>query len=418
MSSVRVAYVCADPGIRLSEDNGSATHVGQFARALAGHGSSVTLFAAAEDEAAAENLGIATVGFGADPDLGEIRRKLTAGLRRRDKSVVQAGEVFALLSNQPLEHELWSRRDEFDLVYERLSLWSYGALRFARSRGIPFVVEVNAPLAEQQEEYRDLDMVETAYAIEAFVLENADLALVTTEALVDYVHARGLSRHRVRVLPCGVDRSFLESTQTAKTADPDCFTLGFVGSLKPWHGVEILLQAFAGLRELSPVYRLLVVGDGPLMGQIHAYCETNGLDDAVSLVGAVPHSRVPYYLAQMDAGIAPYPPMSSFYFSPLKIWEYAAGRVPIVASASGEIPTLFPHRSAALLHEPGKVGKIVKHVERLRRDPQLGERLARRARAVAKEHTWDRLAGRFLTLADRLVVERQNGAGGGSQGGS
>ena len=101
--------------------------------------------------------------------------------------------------------------------------------------------------------------------------------------------------------------------------------------------------------------------------------------------------------------------MERFYFSPLKIWEYAAGRVPIVASESGEIPRLFPHRQAALLHAPGKVRKIVKHVERLRRDPHLRERLARRARAVAKEHTWDRLAGRFHTLTERLLEGRAAG---------
>ncbi len=410
---MRLAYVCADPGIRLSGDNGSATHVRDFVGALVKQGVETTLFTAADADGMAQRLECEGVFFGGDPTLREIRRRITGEMRSNGSDVVRAGETFALLLNDALGDELSERRDRIDVVYERLSLWSYGALRFARRYGLPYIVEVNAPLAEQQEAYRDLDMVETARAIEGFVLENADLAIVTTEALVDYVHARGLSRQQIRIRPCGVDRSFLESDPGAVGKDPGTFTIGFVGTLKPWHGVDILLEAFARLHEMSPVYRLLIVGDGPLMGEVKSFCHEHGLDDVVSLTGLVPHSEVQGYLAQMDVGVAPYPPMDAFYFSPLKIWEYAAARVPIVASESGEIVDLFPHRSAALLHAPGKVGKIVKHIERLRKDPLLGPRLARRARVIAKEHTWDRLAGRFLTLANRVVAEHRGDTGAG-----
>jgi glycosyltransferase involved in cell wall biosynthesis len=121
----------------------------------------------------------------------------------------------------------------------------------------------------------------------------------------------------------------------------------------------------------------------------------------VELVGAVPYAAVPVHLAQMDVGVAPYPALSSFYFSPLKIFEYAAAGVPIAASESGQIAELLAHRVTAMLHPPGSTTKLVRHIEELRARPELRARLARRARtAVAKPHTWDRLAARLLSIAE------------------
>ena len=73
----------------------------------------------------------------------------------------------------------------------------------------------------------------------------------------------------------------------------------------------------------------------------------------MTITGAVAHEAVPRYLAEMDVGVAPYPDLPTFYFSPLKIFEYAAARVPIVASAVGQIAEILVHRKSALLHPPG-----------------------------------------------------------------
>ena len=248
-------------------------------------------------------------------------------------------------------------------------------------------------------------MTETACAVEALLLSEADRVIVTSPALREYVQVRGTSRKNVRIIPCGVSPRMFAPPGRLGSRDRKEFVIGFLGSLKPWHGVEILLEAFAELCGLSPDYRLLLVGDGPLRPEVETFCRARRLTQRMTLVGSVDHERVPDYLVRMDVGMAPYPPLSSFYFSPLKIWEYAAAGLPIVASASGDLARLFPHRSAALLHPPGNVRKIVKHVERLRRDRDLGRRLARRARRVARLHTWDRLAARFESLAAHALTK-------------
>src|SRR5207244_8458609 len=61
----------------------------------------------------------------------------------------------ALAANEQLAQALASA-GPFDLVYERYSLWSYAAMEYARWRCVPGLLEVNAPLVEEQARYRAL----------------------------------------------------------------------------------------------------------------------------------------------------------------------------------------------------------------------------------------------------------------------
>lgn len=402
---MRIAYVSADRGVDVAGTSGSSIHVRAMAEALQRRGHEVTLYTPRRDPSP---LALPVVDLAADPTLHELRERIQREARATDSHAARAAEVYSLLLNQTLRLALEERRPTIDVVYERQSLWSIAGLQFARQADIPFVLEVNAPLCEQQERYRALDDVITARACEHWLLEGADGVVATSEALVETARTGGASRRAIRVIPCGVDEALLARGRTRTPSDT--FVVGFVGSLKPWHGLEILLDVFLQLAFRSSHYRLLIVGDGPMLEPAREFCRQHGLLEYTTFTGSVAHDEVGEWLARMDVGVAPYPPIEPFYFSPLKLWEYAAAGVPIVASASGELPQLFPHREAALLHPPGNIAKIVRHIERLRANPELGTRLARRARRVAREHTWDRLAARLEAFLSTCIAQRAGGA--------
>ena len=402
---MRMAYICSDRGISLDSAGGSSVHVTEMIRALAGRGVAVTVFT--PNPPSRSDFPCDVVDLAGDVALNELRVRTAKALRESGRDPLRASEMYGLLVNQTTFAALTRLPVPVDVVYERQSLWSIAGLQYARLAGIPYLVEVNAPLIDQQLEYRDLEFVEAARAIEQLVLSSADRVLATAAPLVEVAWRAGATRRNVRVVPCGVPTGFFGTTPMPRRAADEEFIVGFVGTLKPWHGVQALLEAFAELHRGFSGYRLLVVGDGPMRGEVETFCRDHGLESVVTLAGSVPHARIPEQLARMDVGVAPYPPLDSFYFSPLKVWEYAAAGVPIVASEVGDLPTLFPHKEAALLHRPGSVGKIVRHVERLRLDPTLGPRLARRARIVARRYTWDRIAARVIRIADELARKKR-----------
>src|SRR5207302_11355084 len=108
--------------------------------------------------------------------------------------------------------------------------------------------------------------------------------------------------------------------------------------LKPWHGVEVLLEACARAFAEEPALRLEVVGSGPLEHVLH----TASLPpERLRTLGALPHTDALERLRHWDVGVAPYLPLEDFYFSPLKVVEYMAAGLCTVASALGDLPALL-----------------------------------------------------------------------------
>jgi glycosyltransferase involved in cell wall biosynthesis len=102
----------------------------------------------------------------------------------------------------------------------------------------------------------------------------------------------------------------------------------------------------------------------------------------------------------MDVAVAPYPNLTRFYFSPLKVYEYMAAGLPVVASRLGQLEGLIRHGINGLLCPPGDAAALADTLAGLRADPGLRRRLGETARAtVLRQHTWEAAVGHILCLA-------------------
>jgi len=308
--------------------------------------------------------------------------------RERALQAADAGLAAALAACDPIE-----------LLYERASLWSVAGLEAARAREIPTVLEVNAPLVDEQAEHREL--VDRA-AAEAIVTRQAAAATVLAAVslgVADHLRARHPEAvTRIHVVPNGVDPVRFGAPATPDPERP--FTVGFVGTLKPWHGLEVLVEAFARAHDQLPEARLLVVGDGPGRACLERDLASRGLTAAAELTGAVAPDAVPALLARMDASTAPYPAHEPFYFSPLKVVESMAAGVCVVVSRVGELATLVEDGHTGRLVAPGDPAALGAALVALGRDAAArGAMAAAGRRAVLEHRTWDAVVERVLDLA-------------------
>lgn len=382
---MRIAYICADPGVPVFGQKGCSIHVQEILRSLLKLGHQVSLFATC---------------LGEEPpaDLARIKIYRLPAIPKAERSL---REQAALAANPDLASQL-KLAGSFDLIYERYSLWSYSAMEYAQTKGIPGILEVNAPLIEEQAKHRILVDRENAQSVAKRSFTAASTIVAVSEQVKDYL-TKYVTGEKIRVIPNGVnrDRFSLPLLPTFPT-NPKTFVVGFVGSLKPWHGLSILTDAFARLHQRVPQARLLIVGDGPERSNIEADLSTLKLKSAVRFTGAVTPDRIPGMLASMNVAVAPYPESADFYFSPLKVYEYMAAGLPVVASQIGQLSELIEDGANGMLCPPGDAEALAKALELLWRSPELRTQMGNAAlHLVLERHTWDAIAEQILSLADR-----------------
>jgi len=381
---MRIAYICADPGVPVFGMKGSSVHVQEILRTFLARGDEVTVYCTRRGDTVPDDLrGVRVAEF-----------PVPAGTpAERERAIAR---IAATLARTAVA-------DGCDLVYERFSLFSRGSAIVARLAGVPVILEVNSPLIEEQRIHRTLVDARIAESAAREVLAAATVVSCVSAPVAEWARRRG-AKHPM-VVPNGVNT--LRIVPAPKL--DQVFTVGFVGTLKPWHGVEVLIDAAARLRHRGCEVRVVIVGDGPVGEPLRRLAAALGLD--IRFVGAVAPQRMPELLAEWDVGVAPYPDQfSEDYFSPLKVYEYLAAGLPVVASAVGQIPSILDHGVTGLVVPPGDPEALASALEDLCSDRATRERMGRAARAVAVErHDWSRVLDRVLAALPAEGAVRRTG---------
>ena len=373
LAGARVAYVCADPGIPVFGTKGASVHVQEVVRELLRRGALVTIFAARTGEHRPADLAEArVVHLPVTPREPAAREAAQGEVSRRFALEIVAGG--------------------FDLVYERYSLFSTALAQVAPA-GVPGVLEVNAPLIDEQRTHRVLVAEATAHEVLRRQVRAAVRVVAVSEPVAGWVagHCDGAP---VLVVPNGVNTQRIRPG--TGSADGQRPVVAFVGTLKPWHGVETLLRA----RELARTdWELRIIGDGPEGEQLRGLARAAGLGDRVTFTGAVTPEQVPQLLRDCDLAAAPYPAAAARddYFSPLKVYEYLAAGLPVVASRTGQLPRVLADTDAGILVPPSDPGALARALDELVAAPARRRRMAGAARALAEtRHSWTGVVDRIL----------------------
>ncbi len=318
---MRIAYLVPAPGVPVQGPNGCSAHVRGVVGALSlDH--DVRLYAARR----VDRRG----AFGSPLPAEETGLPSWPGVLRSWQELREVRAARRLAARVEADaHDGWMP----DLIIERHSLFSDAGWRLHDRLGLPWVLEVNAPALMERRRFEQLHRPDLGARWERRVLQAAPVVVGVSQWLVRWLKEEVGCRNALWV-PNGVpalrgDRARGRAALGLSESDR---AVGFVGSMRPWHGVE-RLPAIAAAAQA----RLVLIGP-TTPDQVPAGALATGFLDGQALADAV---------AALDVGLSPHPADAPPWFCPLKILDYRAQGTPVVATDVGD--------AAALVEDGGSV---------------------------------------------------------------
>lgn len=375
---------------RTASKDGQAVHIEEMIDALRGLGHEVIVAAPAGDDSAE---------FGASNGwVDRIRARLP-------KAVY---ELLELAYSIPAYRRLaaLTRQHRPDVLYERYNLYLLSGVWLHRRLGIPMLLEVNSPLAEERARYGGLAFPALARWIEAWTWRGADRVLPVTHVLAGYITKGGVPDEHIQVIPNGINQAHFDvapdiATAKARLGLEDRIVLGFTGFVRDWHGIDRVIDWMAKRPEDERIH-LLMVGDGPVRADLEAQAKRLGIADRVTFTGLVHRDRVPEMVAAFDIALQP---AVTHYASPLKLFEYLALGKAVIAPREPNLMEVLADGDNALLFDGGVAGDFEAGLDRLVTDANLRSNLGEGAcrSIVERRLTWTENARRVTGLFEELL---------------
>ncbi len=261
------------------------------------------------------------------------------------------------------------------------------------------MLEVNAPLADEEELYRAGRETPVDARRERELFARATLVLAVSSAVARYAIARGARAERVRVRPNAVDAQLFrprdaQDAVRERLVPAGRVALGFHGRLRPWHNLELLVDAFAELVSRGHELQLVLLGEGEFEPAWRGRIDRS----RISAQSWLPHAQAAQVVAAFDVLPLTYAPDAPCYFSPLKLMEaMACGAVPVVPHL-GDLPLDVEHEVSGRGYPAGDRAALLAALERVIAEPRSRARLGTGARAKACSRSWNDLAREVLDV--------------------
>jgi glycosyltransferase involved in cell wall biosynthesis len=297
-----------------------------------------------------------------------------------------------------------------EVIINRYLIYDFSAIIAGKLLRIPVVYEVNASAVYEREIQGRYFIKPLARWTEKLIFRHADVVTVVSKELKTYFQENNYNTDNTIVIPNGVNishhnegikvpESLLELNQKWENNT----VLGFLGSLKSWHGVERVINLIPSLIKQNPNIRFLIVGDGNERVALENKIKQLDINDYVHITGFLPHDFVPGALSLFDIALAPYKDIDNFYFSPLKIFEYMAAGKPVIAPALGQIKDLVETNKTGILLKENSQHALEEAILTLSSNQKRINELGTEAKKfIEQNYTWEINAQKIASSIQKL----------------
>lgn len=238
-------------------------------------------------------------------------------------------------------------------------------------------------------------------ALQLPFLRNAKSVVVVSNEIAEILTEKyGISRHKILVVGNAYDERITQEianirlyAETKRSKRIIC-----VASMRPEKDHMTLLKGFAILIKSMDEVKLLLIGDGPLRGQLEKFCAKHRLR-GVRFLGRLPYNNVLENVAKSDILIL----TSVEEAMPNVVIEALALGKPVIATRVGGIPEIVKDGSNGLLIPPRSPEHVAKASDTLLNDEKLYTKLSSNATKSMVGHSWSEITLRYEQIYVSLL---------------
>jgi glycosyltransferase involved in cell wall biosynthesis len=283
---------------------------------------------------------------------------------------------------------------------------------FFQWRGVPWILQAEALLFyEAKVERKALVLGTLARWIEIGAYRQCDVLACVSETLRDIlVEDFDISPEKIVLVPNGVDIQFINPENHHTQRIFPKFTIGFVGSLYAWAGLDLLIESIADLRAEGLDISLVVIGDGEMKAHWEQQVKALDLTEHVTFLGRLRWQEIPPYIAGFDIGFSGQVQlqMGKMYLSPMKLYEYMAMAKPVVASNFEDARRLIDEGRTGFLFESGNKAALkqalIRAFNQQEQLPEMGK-LARQE--IELNHSWSARMEVLVNEASQILKQEK-----------
>ena len=253
--------------------------------------------------------------------------------------------------------------------------------------------------------------VELLKRLQLFYVSKAGAVIAPSQYFKGIISGWGIPQDKIAVIYNAIEVSEYDPAcskeEARKRLGLDGKIILTVARLTPWKGVDRIIEVLPEIRRQINEANLVVVGDGPELGNLQGLARELGVTGHVSFVGRVPHEEVPYYLRAADVFVL----YSGYEGLPHIVLEAIAAGVPVILSNKGGNREVVEDGANGLLIPIGDPEKLQEAILRVLRDRELAGEFVERSRDKAKQaFSWDALMKRTLevlqAVSDKALLSR------------
>lgn len=336
--------------------------------------------------------------------LGVFSNSLNPNLQLHEAAVRQSVESNLIPCNGQIDRRVLAHirelavRTDADIVHAhgyKADIYVYLALR-----------ELGIPLVSTCHNWIDSDLAVSFYGmVDRFALRKYARVVAVSDEVKHRLLKAGVRAEKIHLVRNGIDLRLFDNADPALRGGPtrdDALIVGLVGRLSKEKGVDLFIRAAASVLNEFPAARFFVIGEGPDRDELELLIDELKIRENLQILGR--RDDMPSVYASLDIMVS----SSRQEGLPMAILEGMANRLPLVATAVGEVPRVVLDDQTGVIVPAGNVSAIAAGTLDLLRDRSKRERFGVAARQlIEEEFSAERMTKDYLRVYEEAVAGRK-----------